>query len=188
MVAAQRIDLMQEFVDLARQEDMLAACACTLTLAGTSFGGLCRFSKPRREPSRFNYLSATFMVDVPDDVSIIAVDAALDRLGDGRLQAAVPVIQEVIPVPRLLSEGGNYVRQVDLMLDVRVDPGREFLSDRLLPALSRLVPLSVIDVIWWNESAEPAAHPSSAQKKEPASLLDRLKALVTRSGGGTTHG
>ncbi len=185
-MTAQRIDLMQEFVDIARQEDMLAVCACDLTPGGTTLGGLCRFSKPRRDPSRFNYLSVTFMVDVPSDASIAAVDAALDRLADGSLQAAVPVIQEVVPTPRLVSEGGNYVRQIDLMLDARVDPGREFLSDRLLPALSRLVPLSVVDVIWWGERAASAAQSPTAEKEQPASLLDRLKALVARSGGGGT--
>lgn len=185
-MTAQRIDLMQEFVELARQEDMLAVCACNLTLAAATLGGLCRFSKPRRDPSRFNYLSVSFMVDVPSDASVAAVDAAIDRLADGTLQAAVPVIQEVVPTPSLVSEGGNYVRQIDLMLDARVDPGREFLSDRLLPALSRLVPLSVVDVIWWGEE-ETSELPHAAAAK-PASLLDRLKALVARAGGGSPQG
>ena len=184
----QRIDLMQEFVELARQEDLLAVCACTLAVPGATLSGLCRFSKPRRDPSRFNYLSVTFMVDVPSDASVAAVDAALDRLGDGDLQRAVSVIHEVVPTPRLVSEGGNYVRQVDLMLDARVDPGREFLSDRLLPALSRLVPLAVVDVIWWGEADTAAPHRPAAGAQKPASLLDRLRALVARAGGGSTQG
>jgi len=54
--------------------------------------------------------------------------------------------------------------------------------------LSRLVPLAVVDVIWWGEADTAAPHRPAAGAQKPASLLDRLRALVARAGGGSAQG
>lgn len=175
-MAEKRIDIVQEFVDLYKQEEMLAFFEFRIGgPRGTA--GLCRISRQKGDAAGTRYLSLTFLVDAPDDTSRAAADAALNRLDDAAMQAALPTIAAVVPIPVMIHGGENYVRQVDVMLRAPGEVSKAFVNDRLLPVVFRLSGITTTAVEWWDESA--AAAPSkSAESAEPRTPL--LGALLAR--------
>jgi hypothetical protein len=178
-MAGDRIDIVQQFVDLASQEDTLAAFDFTVqSAAGTPVSGLCRVSKPRGRVGGLAYLSLVFVADAADDATRAAVDAALTELESPPVRAALPMVQDVVALPAMTEGGESYVRQIDLLFQAHVDPGTAFVRDRLLPTLQRHVELTVGDVIWWGDTEAPMA--TAAQSE---SLLDWLRSNVWKKGG-----
>jgi len=177
-MAADRIDIVRQFVDLASHEETLAAFDFTVpSAAGAEVSGLCRVSKPRGRAGGLAYLSLVFVADAADDAARAAVDATLSELESAPVRAALPMVQDVVPLPVMTEGGESYVRQIDLLFQEHVDPGTPFVRDRLLPALRRHVALTVGDVIWWGEAEAPGA---TAPQSE--SLLDWLKTNVWKKG------
>ncbi len=173
-----RIDLMEEFVGLARQEELLAVVDVELVRPDASpVPGLCRVSKPRGRDLRLVYLSVSFMFDVPDDGARGAVDDLIGAIEDPEMRTALPMIEDVVPVPSLSEDTENYVRQVDLIFKERVDPGKPFVSERLLPSLQRHTKLKVGEIMWWADAEMP---PPAAPAAPAPSLLDNLKNFLRR--------
>jgi hypothetical protein len=180
----QRIDIMQELVELNQHEEMLAFFEFNLERPGSEpVAGLCKISKPKGGGDRLPYLSLTFMVDTPDDASTATVETALAQLERDAFKASLPSVVEVVTVPSMTSGSENSVRQLDIMLAEHVDPGQPFIMDRLLPALRSFAGLQAKQVVWWDTATEsPAAPHNEATSAEaaPASLLNNLRAYLKR--------
>jgi len=177
-MSADRIDIVQQFVDLASHEDTLAAFDFSVqSAAGAAVSGLCRVSKPRGRVGGLAYLSLVFVADAADDAARAAVDVALGELESPQVRTALPMVQDVVTLPAMTEGGESYVRQVDLLFQAHVDPGTPFVRDRLLPTLQRHVALTVGEVIWWGEAEAPAG---TAPQSE--SLLDWLRSNVWKRG------
>lgn len=175
-MAQKRIDIIQEFVDLYQQEEMLAFFEFRIG-GPTGTAGLCRISRQKGDAAGMRYLSLTFMVDAPDDKSRAAADAALNRIDDAAMQAAVPAVAAVVPIPVMIHGGENYVRQVDVMLREPTEVSQAFVMDQLLPVVFRLSGITTRAVEWWDEAA-PAARSKSAEPVEQRTPL--LGALLAR--------
>jgi len=179
-MAGDRIDIVQQFVDLASHEETLAAFDFTVPSAtGADVSGLCRVSKPRGRVGGLAYLSLVFVADAADEAARGAIDAALSEFESLPVRTALPMVQDVVPLPAMTQGGESYVRQIDLLFQAHVDPGMPFVRDRLLPMLRRHVTLTVGDVIWWGDT-EPRA--GTATPKD--SLLDWLRSTVWKKGAG----
>ena len=178
-MAQKPIDIIQEFVDLYKHEDMLAFFEFQI---GTvePVTGLCRISKPKSGAPGMRYLSLTFMVDAPDERTRAAVDAVLDHIDDDSFRAALPPVTAVVPVPNMALDADNYIRQVDLMLREYVDPGRPFIAERLIPVLIRMTGIRAGNVEWWDAGAAPSAPPSRRPAGSSKSLLGSLAARFKR--------
>ena len=175
-MAEKRIDLIQEFVDLYKQEEMLAFFEFRIG-GPTGTAGLCRISKQKGAAAGMRYLSLTFMVDAPDEKSRAAADSALNRIEDAAMQAALPAVAAVVPIPVMIHGGENYVRQVDVMLREPTEVNNAFVRDRLLPAVFRLSGITTSAVEWWDETA-PAAPANATETAEQRTPL--LGALLAR--------
>jgi hypothetical protein len=169
------IDIIQEFVDLYKHEQMLAFFEFHVG----DVAGLCRISKPKSEAPGTRYLSLTFMADAPDERTRAAVDEVLDRINDEAFQNALPPVAAVVPVPNMITGAENYVRQVDLMLKAYVAPGQPFIAERLIPVLVKLTGIDVGAVEWWEgttaASGKGAVHSPPATKSFLAGLTARFK-------------
>ena len=182
-MGTQRIDIMQEFIDLYKHEAMLAFFEFHLERAAAEpIRGLCRISKPKSSP-HLPYLSLTFLVDVDTAAAHALVDGILARLDSATFNAALPVVTEVVPVPDMASGSANYIRQLDLMLVAHTSPGKPFIAERLLPTLRALTQFKTSEVVWWDldeESAPPAAAPVApeAAGSRIDGLTRRLKSLL----------
>ncbi len=210
-----RIDIMQEFVELYHQEEMLAFFEFSIERPGAAaVNGLCKISKPKAadpttlsgmagrsdqpcpEPGRrrersiertpaagpaagLRYLSLTFIADTPDNASTATVEAALDRLEDDAFKDALPSVEEVVPVPTMTQGAENSIRQFDLMLNARLDPGETFVNERLLPALRSFAGLHASAVVWWDAAAQSPAEGAATPDAAP-SILDTLRAYLRR--------
>jgi hypothetical protein len=171
-MAQKRIDIIQEFVDLYKQEEMLAFFEFRIG-GPPATTGLCRISKQKGSKAGMHYLSLTFVVDAPDEPSRAAADTALNRIDDSAMQAAVPEIAAVVPIPVMIHGAENYLRQVDVMLRERVEADRSFVADRLLPAVFRLSGITAGAIEWWDEAA-PATAAQATGERSP--LLGTLLA------------
>ena len=120
-----RIDIFQEFISLSNREQMLAFFDFELAADGRpAVCGLCRISKPKNGGGRSQYVSLTFVADTPDPSTRDLMDEVIARLEVTALQAAVPGVQEVLPVPVINAGAENYVQQPDgSMTGVNTDVG-----------------------------------------------------------------
>ncbi len=168
------IDIIQEFVELYTHEETLAFFEVQISAEGESkVSGLCRISRPKSADARGKYISLTFTFDTPDEKARSTVDAALAKLEGEHLRELLPTIAAVVPLPPLTQNSETYVRQLDLMLEGHIDPGKLFIAGRLLPAVQRVARLTPSAVVWWDEAANAAA--ASPAEPEAAGLADRLK-------------
>jgi hypothetical protein len=178
-MSADRIDIVQQFADLASHEDTLAAFDFTVPSAtGAAVSGLCRISKPHGRVGGLAYLSLVFVADAADDAARAAVDAALLDLESPPVRAALSMVQDVVALPAMTEGGESYVRQIDLLFQEHVDPGTPFVRDRLLPTLRQHMELTVGEVIWWGDAESPTATATQSE-----SLLDWLRSNVWKKGG-----
>lgn len=177
----ERIDLMQEFVGLFNQEEMVAFFDFTFALGDTATQGLCRVSKPKS--SAMPYLSLSFMVDSPTKELRSRIDAQLERLEGNGLQQQAPMISSVVSMPVDSGRSESYVRQLDVMLEERVDPGRFFIEQRLVPALQAVAGLNPGEIVWWGDladEAELAATKASSEVASEEGITTKLKRLLSR--------
>jgi hypothetical protein len=178
---AERIDLIQEFVGLFNQEEMVAFFDFTCPIADTVVHGLCRISKPKS--TSMPYLSLSFMIDTPVESMHRGIESVLSRLEGNALPAAAPMITSVVSMPVETTRSEAYVRQVDVMLEERVDPGRFFIEQRLVPALHQVTGIVAGEIVWWGELAEEGQAPAPADVAKPAEggLAGRLKRFLSGS-------
>jgi hypothetical protein len=177
-MSEQRKDIVQEFVDLYKREEMLAFFDFTLRHGSSLVSGLCRISRPKSGSSGMSYVSLTFMADAEDPGARTALRQAMMRLESEQLKEPLPTVSEVLIVPIMEAGSATCVAQVDLLLEGSIEVDREFLSDGLLPALRSATSLEFGELVWWGQegSAEAATLPESS-----ASLIERLKkSLLTR--------
>ena len=180
-MTTERIDILQEFVDLYKHEDMLAFFEFDLARAGASpVSGLCRISKPKGTSSSMKYVSLSFVADTPDDAARAAIEAALDRIESAAFTTALPAVAAVVPVPVMTRAADTYIRQMDLMLKAYVDPGKPFITEVLLPALQRLTQLTAKEVVWWDVATDGAKRPAAEPDAASPSLLGNLAARLKR--------
>src|SRR5579862_1897871 len=146
-----RIDVMREFVELYQQEELLAFFEFDIERPSAApVNGLCKISKPKAREATIRYLSLTFMADTPDDSSTATIEAALAGLDREAFQHALPSVDAIVPVPAMTGGAELSVRQYDLMLNARLDPGETFIMERLLPALRSFAGLHAHHVVWWD--------------------------------------
>ncbi|HVN84038.1 MAG TPA: hypothetical protein VMW17_04245 [Candidatus Binatia bacterium] len=168
------IDILKELTDLSAQEDLLAFFEFTHTAAGAPpLSGLCKVSRPQH-PGRSHYLSLTFVVDTPNRDARQWIAAILNRLATDELRHALPQVTEVIPMPSVSSSADNYVQQTDLLLADGLDAGQFFVTERLVPAISRVAQLVPTELVWWGE-AESKAPVSPVADESESSLAARLR-------------
>jgi hypothetical protein len=168
------IDLMQEFANLYAREEMLAFFDFNFALPDVApVAGLCRISKPKSGRSKMQYLSLTFVVDTPDERSLVGVQQALDKLDSEGLRKAVPQVVEVVPVPSLGSAAENYVSQADILLEIA--PGEFFVSEKLVPAIAGLTQMKVTEFVWWGSGAPAPPAASAPPPAKGSSLVNSLR-------------
>ncbi|MBI3782002.1 MAG: hypothetical protein HY270_01235 [Deltaproteobacteria bacterium] len=173
-----RIDLMEDFVHVFDHEQMVAFFEIQCPRADAEpLRGLCRVSKPKTQAT-MRYLSLSFMIDTADDAARVAADACLGRLEGEAMTAVVSMITSVMSMPVSATTAENYVRQMDVMLDEHVDPGRFFIEQRLVPALRQLAQIQTGEIVWWGELAEdrplePAVTASGADSEGLGARLRR---------------
>ena len=174
-MAQKRIDIIQEFVDLYQHEEMLAFFEFRIG-GPNGVAGLCRISKQKGGSAGARYLSLSFMIDAPDEGSRALADKAWSRIDDAAMQAALPAVAAVVPIPVMIHGAENYIRQVDLMLGEHVEVGRAFVTERLLPVVFRLTGMTAGTVEWWDEAAPGPRTSAAAASDERAPLLGALLA------------
>lgn len=179
MTQPKRIDIFQEFVAQSAREDMLGFFEFTLDLEDKGIAaGICRLSQPKAGSSSLRYLSLTFVIDTADEDTKRAIERVLSHPEEGRLQTALPQTIGVVPTPSIYTGPEHYIRQVDILLSAGAHPDKQFIADRLLPALQRILPLTIGEVSWWDVRTEDAADLQSGrhlQEESHPSLIDRLK-------------
>lgn len=145
-----RIDSIQDFVDLYQHEETLAFFEfhCRRT-GGDPVSALCRISKPKRGSLR--HLSLTFIVDAPDERTRDCLDEVLARIGADAFRTALPHVAAVAAAPPISSDAENYVRQLDIMLHESIDSGRPFIAERLMPVLREFLEGEAGALVWWGE-------------------------------------
>ncbi len=173
-MAQKRIDIIQEFVDLYKREEMLAFFEFRIG-GPNGTAGLCRISKQKGGATGPRYLSLTFMVDAPDERSRAAAETALNRIKDAAMQAALPAVSAVVPIPVMIHGAENYVRQVDVMLREATEIGKPFVKERLLPVVLRLTGMTAGAVEWWDEAAPTGAAAAGERTPLLGALLARWR-------------
>ncbi len=171
------IDIIQEFVELYTHEETLAFFEFQISEGESAVPGLCRISKPKSADGRSKYVSLTFTFDAPDERTRAVVDAALANLEDERLRELLPTVTAVVPLPPMTRSSETYVRQLDLMLEAHIDPGKLFIAGRLLPAVQHVAQLTPGAVMWWEEAANAARAPV---EPDATGLADRVKRYLGR--------
>jgi hypothetical protein len=150
----ERIDIIQDFVDLYQHEETLAffEFQCRRT-GGDPVSGLCRISKPKGGTMR--HLSLTFMVDTPDERTRDGVDEVLARIEGDTFRTALPPVAAVVAAPPISSDAENYVRQLDIMLQGPIDSGKPFIAEQLMPVLQEFHDGEASALVWWGEVEGP---------------------------------
>lgn len=180
---SERIDVMQELVELYQHEELLAFFEFSIERPGAApVNGLCKISKPKAGDAATRYLSLTFMADAPDDASTATIEAAFAGLDRDAFQHALPSVDAVVPVPTMTRGAELHVRQYDLMLNPRLDPGETFVMERLLPALRSFAGLHAHHVVWWDGKAQRPAEGADAAAAAPEarSVLGSLRSYLKR--------
>ena len=202
---SERIDVMQELVELYQHEELLAFFEFSIERPGAAaVSGLCKISQPKADDTASlsdvgahsdqrerplektpaagpRYLSLTFMADAPDAASTATIEAAFAGLDRDAFQHALPSVDAVVPVPTMTRGAELHVRQYDLLLNPRLDPGETFVMERLLPALRSFAGLHAHHVVWWDGKAQrPADDADAAVAPETRSVLGSLRSYLKR--------
>jgi hypothetical protein len=169
------IDIIQQFANQYAKEQMLAFFEFKLECgAAEPVSGLCKISKPKSGSSKLNYLSLTFVVDTDNAETRRAVDDVLAGMEGSALHARLPHVLEVVPDLSMNAGGETYVGHMDLLLESAIDPGRVFIADTLMPALDSVLPIQVIEVVWWGSlSTSPAKAAASSVVTDIGKYLNR---------------
>ncbi len=182
MADEQRIDIMQEVVDLYGREDMLAFFDFSIERHGQgAISGLCRISKPKQGSSQMPYLSLVFVVDTPDESSRRMIPTLIAKLEGDALRGLVPEVIEVVPMPAMGATGDNYVKQIDVLLDAHVEPDERFIAGMLLPAVRDATGLRTGELVWWDPALTAGAGGHEVAAADTPSLLEGLRRRLVKS-------
>jgi hypothetical protein len=176
-MAQKRIDIIQEFVDLYKREEMLAFFEFRVG-GPNGTAGLCRVSTQKGGAAGGRYLSLTFLIDAPDEGTRAVADEALNRIEDAAVHAELPAVIAVVSIPAMIDRAESYIRQVDLMLDESTAVERSFVADRLVPLVLRLTGMTAGAVEWWDEVAQ--VQPSRSAEAVSDGPPSRVSVLLAR--------
>jgi hypothetical protein len=175
----QPIDIMQEFIDLYGREDMLAFFDFSVDRPGKeAISGLCRISKPKGGSAKMQYLSLTFVADTPDENARTTIAEVLQRIDTDRVRRAVAEVSEVVFMPSMSSSAQNYVTQADLLLDA--EPDRQFIVQRLLPAIRHIMQVKPTELVWWADELSGAGQRPQVQEQVGTSVVDGLRNYLAK--------
>ena len=179
-----QIDIFQEFVEQYAREELLAFFDLTVPRAGKEpLLGLGRISQPKQGSSHLRYLSLTFVVDTPDEEARTAVQHMLSRLEETSLQTVLPQAAGLVPTPSMHTGPEHYIQQIDVLLGANTTPDKYFITERLVPALQKILPVHIGEVSWWEarpqgpSDPESESHPGEAHS---ASLVTHLKNFLRK--------
>jgi hypothetical protein len=179
MKKPERIDIFQEFVAQYAREEMLAFFEFTLERGGQEpLSGLSRISQPKQGSSSLSYLSLTFVFDTPDEAARTASEHALAHLTETSLRAALPQATGLVPTPSMHTGPEHYIRQIDILLGANTTPDKHFISESLVPALHKILPLQFSEVSWWEarpQDLHDAGSEPQIREERGASLVANLK-------------
>ena len=173
------IDIEQELIDLAAQEEVLAFFDFTLALSATGgeVEGLCKVSRPHERRSRSSYVSLLFVVDALDEKTRRAVEAHLSAVDWGGPAKSIPGVAGFLPVPHRDTAAGLLLKEVDVYLDGTQPATADYVRTVLQPAVARAAHLRAGEVTAWEENAPRPAPRSAAPAPENESLIGRLRRL-----------
>ena len=183
-----QIDIFQEFVEQYTREELLAFFDLILPRPGKEpLLGLGRISQPKQGSSSLRYLSLTFVVDTPDEEARTAVQHMLTRLEEESLRAALPQAAGLVPTPSMHTGPEHYIRQIDILLGATTIPDKYFITERLVPALQKILPVQINEVSWWEARPEESddagceLHTGEAQSTSLVSTLKNFLRKFTRT-------
>jgi len=174
-----QIDIFQEFVEQYAREELLAFFDLTLPRPGKEpLLGLGRISRPKQGSSSLKYLSLTFVMDTPDEEARTAIQHMLTRLEETSLQAALPQAAGLVPTPSMHTGPEHYIKQIDILLGATTSPDKHFVTERLVPALQKILSVQINEVSWWEarpEGSDDAGSGSHTGEAQSTSLVSNLK-------------
>jgi len=180
----ERIDILQEFVAQYAREEMLAFFEFTLERAGHEpLPGLGRISQPKQGSSSLRYLSLAFVFDTPNEAAKTAIEQVLAHLTETSLRASLPQAAGLVPTPSMHTGPEHYIRQIDILLGAHTTPDKRFISESLMPALHKILPLQFSEVSWWEvrpQGLHDASHAPQAREEHGTSLVASLKNFFHR--------
>ncbi|MBI3798129.1 MAG: hypothetical protein HY268_14330 [Deltaproteobacteria bacterium] len=179
-----QIDIFQEFVDQSAREELLAFFDLTLPRPGKEpLLGLGRISQPKRGSSSLRYLSLTFVVDTPDEDARTSIQHILTHLEESSLRAALPQAVGLVPTPSMHTGPEHYIRQIDILLGATTVPDKHFITERLVPALQKILPVQINEMSWWEarpEGPEDIESESHTGEARSTSLVTTLKNFLRK--------
>jgi len=180
----EQIDIFQEFVAQYAREELLAFFDLTVPRAGKEpLLGLGRISQPKQGSSSLRYLSLTFVMDTPDEEARTAVQHVLTHLEETSLQAVLPQVAGLVPTPSMHTGPEHYIKQIDILLGATTTPDKYFLTERLVPALQKILPVQISEVSWWEarpEGPHDAGSEPHTGEAQSTSLVTTLKNFLRK--------
>jgi hypothetical protein len=145
------LDLRKELQRAKARPDMFAFAGFAIAPPGTApRRGVLTVTRKRR-PDGSGQLKCSFMVDVEGGVDE-AVSDIFKRLATQVLDPLGQDFEYALPLARReLRDSLWFVQEADFSFKDIERRGRDFLANRLLPALQRALPLSFDPVEWWLE-------------------------------------
>ena len=171
------IDLDEEFLTLARKEEMFAFFDFSLSLPGAqTASGLCKISRPKSADSKSHYISLLFMLDAADDPKCQSINEYVNRIDWEELNKSIAEVASVVPMPYLSKRAGLYIREVVIYL-TGDNLERRFFA-KLHSSLARVGGLKAETLIFWDDIPQAEEHLTGSEPSTPkhaSSNLERLK-------------
>jgi hypothetical protein len=172
------IDMDSQFASLFNTEEMLAFYPFRMTPDGSEqVEGLCKISRPKEGKNGGKYFSLIFIIDTPNDATRRGVEASLKKINWAGMDRLLPEIECVLPI--LYPDKGkeNLLAEYDIFVSKSCELSRSYLFRNLFPAIARTSGFDNGELIFWDNTKEPAK-PTPTEQKNGQSLLQRLKDLL----------
>ena len=171
------IDLIGEFSDLSRKEQMVAFLEfCCQTKEGNSVNGLCKVAKPGPTDSSLNYIGLFFIFDIEDRASWASVNEVMDQISDGALKKCCATFDYSVSGPIINPSPSVYIKQLDLVFRKGFTPDIDFIENDLCPAICARAGLKHEGFTRWQEPEAPL----KAEAMEKPGFLQRIKGIFKR--------
>lgn len=175
------IDLTRQLIELFNKEQMLAFFDFHIYPGGNdAVSGLCKISKPRGTDQQTQYVSLLFLIDTPDDAVWESVNAFIESIEWHAFEHELPGTGIVLSILHMFHASGMYFKETAIFLGNNIRISRQFVREKLYPAISRVMGLTAGELIFWEDLPETKQEIKQiALERVPSqSFVARLKAFL----------
>ncbi len=148
------LDIEAELAEILNKEEMLVSFDFSyLPAGGETVEGLCTISAPKEGQSKISYVTVVLVIDLPDQRSWQAVDAAINGMDWERFCSLSDEITSVLPNPGRSLKSNTYLKEVSLYLATMGRPESNYCSDVLVPLIAEVTGVKPGAINFWGSAS-----------------------------------